>query len=342
MKSKKKKILVLGYFGYVTDQLDGQTVKTRDVYRLIREQYGEDSVDYFDTQEFQRSKLSVLTMFGKVCRCNRLVYLPAHNNLKFIFPIIYILSLFFRFSIDYFVVGGWLCEFLKSLPLHRAMLRRIRGIHVETRRLQRDLEKHYGYKNVDIFPNFRFFDFQPVPSESETLRLVFMARVNRQKGLDWIFRLAEEIQARGLENRISITFYGPINDEDQEYFTTEAAKYPFVSYRGALQPSEIHRTLSEYDAMLLPTHYYTEGLPGSIVDAYIAGIPVVVTEWMHSREFVEDGRSGFIVPFEDGYDEFVRKVMLLNEDRELLKQMKLNALEKRNDFTPPPIINLIY
>lgn len=30
--------------------------------------------------------------------------------------------------------------------------------------------------------------------------------------------------------------------------------------------------------MLLPTHYYTKGLPCSIVDAYIAGIPVIATE----------------------------------------------------------------
>ena len=31
------KVLVLGYFGYQTNQLDGQTVKTRDVYRLAKE-----------------------------------------------------------------------------------------------------------------------------------------------------------------------------------------------------------------------------------------------------------------------------------------------------------------
>lgn len=40
-----KSILVIGYFGYNTGQLDGQTVKTRDVYRLTIEQT-HDAVDY--------------------------------------------------------------------------------------------------------------------------------------------------------------------------------------------------------------------------------------------------------------------------------------------------------
>ena len=47
-----KRILVLGYFGYNTNQLDGQTVKTRDIYRLVEEQAG-GKVDYYDTEDFQ-------------------------------------------------------------------------------------------------------------------------------------------------------------------------------------------------------------------------------------------------------------------------------------------------
>ena len=84
------KVLVLGYFGYLTDQLDGQTVKTRDVYRLVEEQLGECKVDYFDTQEFQNNKMKIFTMFWKIMRCKTLFYLPAHNNLKVLFLCAYI------------------------------------------------------------------------------------------------------------------------------------------------------------------------------------------------------------------------------------------------------------
>lgn len=335
-----KRILVLGYFGYLTNQLDGQTVKTRDVYRLAKEQFGDSAVDYFDTQDLKRSKFLVLRMFWKVARCKTLFYLPAHNNLRVFFPIIFILSQLFRFKIHYFVVGGWLREYLTHRPIHRFMLSRIKGIHTETKRLKKELEDYYHYKNVDIFPNFRFFEFTPKPSESEKLRIVFMARVMRQKGLDWIFDIADYISEHNLQYKYSITFFGPETEEEKEYFENNVAKYDFAEYKGTLQPKEIHETLSKYDVMLLPTHFYTEGLPGSVVDAYISGIPVIVTEWKHSHEFVDEGKSGFIVPFENGKQQMIDRVMSLEEDRTLLRKMKANALIKRMEFAPPKLDNL--
>lgn len=335
------KILVLGYFGYQTNQLDGQTVKTRDVYRLAKEQLTDCDVEYFDTQSLQKNKLLVFKMFCKVMCCKTLFYLPAHNNLKVFFPIIFILSKLFRFKIHYFVVGGWLREYLTHLPIHRFMLGRIKGIHSETQRLKRELEEYYKFKNVDIFPNFRFFDYNPKPTESKKLRIVFMARIMKQKGLDWIFDLADYIVANGLKGKYSITFFGQEANEDKEYFEGKVKQYEFIEYCGHLQPELIHETLSQYDVMLLPTHFYTEGLPGSVVDAYISGIPVIVTEWKHSREFVDDGKSGYIVPFENGIQQMIDKVLLLEKDRELLRQLKTNALVKRLEFAQPKLENLI-
>ena len=98
---------------------------------------------------------------------------------------------------------------------------------------------------------------------------------------------------------------------------------------------------SQYDVMLLPTHFYTEGLPGSVVDAYISGIPVIVTEWKHSHEFVDDGKSGYIVPFKDGIQQMIDKVLLLENDRELLRQLKTNALVKRMEFAPPKLEKIV-
>lgn len=337
---KTNKILVLGYFGYKTNQLDGQTVKTRDVYKLVK---GQDNVivDYYDTQDFQYHKLSIFKMFWKVICCRTLFYLPAQNNLKVIFPIIYCLSVIFRVEIHYLVVGGWLREFIEHLPVHRYMLAHISGIHVETKRLKNELEDYYHYNNVDIFPNFRFFDFTPVSNESDKLRLVFMARVQQMKGLDWIFNLADYIWQNKLEDKYSITFYGPITDEDRNYFEANVKKYSFVEYKGALQPDEIYKVLSDYDVMLLPTHYYTEGLPGTVVDAYISGIPVIVTEWKHSHEFVEDGYSGYIIPFENGEDILINRVVEIEGNRQLLRELKKNVLNKRKEFTPPIIVDLI-
>lgn len=327
------KYLVLGYFGYRTNQLDGQTVKTRDLYRLVQQQ--KKNITYYDTQEFKYNKLSILNMFCQVIKCDKLIYLPAHNNLKYIFPFIFILSKLFRFEIHYYVVGGWLREFIGKLPLHKKMLGKIAGIHVETSTLKKELIEYYNFSNVDLFPNFRFFDFTPNRFSDDKLRLVFVARINRMKGLDWIFDFADYVVEHELEHKFSITFYGPLNEDDRQYFDDMLQRFPFVEYRGILQPNEIYETLNNYDALLLPTHYYTEGLPGSIVDAYISGIPVIVTKWKHAHEFVEDGITGFVIPFENGSQQLIECLLSLESDREKLKQLQQNALEKRAEFAPP-------
>ena len=331
---KMKKILVIGYFGYNTNQLDGQTVKTRNIYKLLKEQIQE-HVDYYDTEDIQYNKLSVFKMFWKAINCRTLFYLPAHNNLKNAFPFLFVLSVIFRFKIHYFVVGGWLREFLANLPIHRFMLKRIDGIHVETKRLLSELREYYHFDNVDVFPNFRFFDFEPERTHSKKLRIVFMARINKMKGIDWIFELAKVIEEKHLGERFSIAFYGPVNEDDKEYFFSNLKKISIAEYKGVLSPDQIYETLSQYDVMLLPTHYYTEGLPGSVVDANISGIPVIVTEWKHSHEYVDDRKNGYIIPFNNGQQTLIEKVLLLEKDRELLQFLQSQALMKRQDFAPP-------
>lgn len=336
------KVLVLGYFGYTTNKLDGQTVKTRDIYRLVNEQLSTSFIDYYDTEDLKSNKFSVVNMFCKVIRCSTLIYLPAQNNLRYFFPIIYLISLLFRVQIHYFVVGGWLKEYLGHLPIHRVLLSKIAGIHAETQRMKKELEDSYNFNNVDTFPNFRYFNFTPLHTASIKLRLVFMARIMKNKGIDWIFELADIIDQKQFQDRFSITFYGQINEEDYDYFTQNVQKYSFVEYNGPLQPSEIHEALSQHDVMLLPTHFYTEGLPGSIVDAYISGIPVIVTDWKHSREFVDHGHSGYIVPFDNGQKQMIEFIFALEKNRELLMRLQKNALMKRMQFAPPLIDSYLY
>lgn len=334
MLTPLKRILVLGALGFRKSLFDGQTIKTRNLLTLLQDK-GVD-VDHFDTQDFKANKLSFIRMFWKVMRCKTLYYLPAQNNLTYLFPIIYWLSFIFHIKIHYFVVGGWLVEFLEDKPRLRNKLSRIAGIHCETHCMKKALEKEYGFQNVDVFPNFRINDFHPKTHHEENkLKLVFMARIIKMKGLDLIFELGNRIVDKGLQDKISVDFYGPQQDGegDIEYFNTNVAKYEFMKYHGPLEPKDIYTTLEKYDTMLLPTHFYTEGLPGSILDAYISGIPVIVTKWKYATEFVEDGNTGIIIPFEDDGTALFDAVMRYFGDTALLNRMKEGAQAKWRDFS---------
>src|SRR5690606_1561204 len=96
------------------------------------------------------------------------------------------------------------------------------------------------------------------------------------------------------EHHIIVDFYGPISESDERYFQENVEKFDNVFYKGIVTPKDVYRVLSQYDLLLLPTRYAGEGFPGTILDAYISGVPVIVTDWLFLPEFVEHGTTGYV------------------------------------------------
>ena len=76
---------------------------------------------------------------------------------------------------------------------------------------------------------------------------------------------------------------------------------PNVSYKGLLNltSKEGYEELSKHDVFLFPTFYENEGFPGVVVDAYIAGLPIIATDWHFNAQFVKDGSTGVVIPAQD-------------------------------------------
>lgn len=282
-------------------------------------------VDEFDTESFRYDKLAIFKMILQLSKCEKLCLLPAFNNLKYIFPFLFVLSVLFRYDIYLFTIGGSLHNYLKSLPLHRWMARRIKCIFNETHLLGTLLYNMYGYTNMEYCPNVKFVKFSPKNHHTDgELHLVFLARIMMEKGIDVIFNYAAWLSRQSRRN-VLIDFYGMVNSKDKKYFDEQIAKYDFVAYKGIAQQTEIPQILEKYDAMLFPTHYQTEGIPGSVIDAYNAGIPVIASDWMYARELIEDGKTGIIIPFEENQEDFIFACEELLHDNEKLNRLKENA-----------------
>ena len=43
---------------------------------------------------------------------------------------------------------------------------------------------------------------------------------------------------------------------------------------------------------IFPTRFTTEGIPGSIIDSYYAGVPVLASKWNSFDDVIEDGKTG--------------------------------------------------
>lgn len=331
----KNNILVIGHFGYITNHIDGQTIKTRNTYDLLNK-YKENffSINYFDTEKLKKNKFFIFKMFFEILNCKKIVYLPAQNNLKYIFPFLFVICKIKRIDILYFVIGGWLAVYLKNKKFYIYLLSKIQRIFVESEQLNYLLVNNYNLNNITVFPNFRIHSFTPTFSQNkDVFKIVFMARINRMKGIEAIFRLAERIEKKyGNIHKITIDFWGPIEKSDEVFFRENIRKFKFINYNGILDPQDIYPTLTNYDLSVLPTRYQGEGFPGTILDSYISGIPVIVSDWKYLPEFVEQGKTGFVFDL-NREDEFYDYVDKIYNDRNLLIEMKKKSFEKSKMYS---------
>lgn len=323
-------IYIFGYFGYVTDKLDGQTVKTRMVKRLFEEKLGGE-VPYFDTEIIKSNKFSLLWALFQIIKAKYVIYLPAQNSLKQFFNPLYFLSQLFRFKIYYFVIGGWLPQFISTNKNIKKKLRKISRIYVETKTLEK-LLKNENFINIDWFPNFRFRErvtFNKI--ESEKLRIVFLSRVTKKKGIDLIFWFLKSIAESKFIEKVQIDFYGPVDEHDKDYFYGQLKSNKSVNYRGIVEPGSVQKLLAGYDLLVLPTRYEGEGCPGIIIDAYFAGLPVLSTNWKYNSEFVINGETGYL--FDPADKTKFRDILLsLIVNKSCLKEMRYNAMAFSKKF----------
>lgn len=329
---KPSDLFVFGYFGYVSDQLDGQTVKTRMIHRLFEENTGK-KISYYDTELLKKKKLSLILSLFKMIRAKHIIYLPAQNNLRNFFPILYFLSNVFHFKIQYFVIGGWLSDFVKQNLNIRNKLKNIFHIYVETIQLKDSLVNNYGFKNVTWFPNFRDdYKLEKNTNYHGKLRLIFLSRITIEKGIDTIFSFLNLLKESNVYERVIMDFYGPMDNRHYNWFFHELKKHPNCSYKGLSRPSEIKYILHDYDLMIFPTRYPGEGCPGVIVEAYMASLPVIASDWKYNHEFVIEDKTGYLVKPLDN-NAIMEFVVKLVQDRGLLQKLSVNAKSFSQKFT---------
>jgi glycosyltransferase involved in cell wall biosynthesis len=105
-----------------------------------------------------------------------------------------------------------------------------------------------------------------------------------------------------------------------------------VEFGGSVPSSEVPRILRRARALLVPSMWY-EGEPRAVLEAFAAGVPVVVSQIGGLPALVEEGRSGLVVPPED-IDGWARAVERLGDDKEA-KRMGGFALHAWQDRHSP-------
>ena len=109
-----------------------------------------------------------------------------------------------------------------------------------------------------------------------------------------------------------------------------------INYRGVIDFEKSTEILKEYDILLFPTKFKTEGIPGTIIDAYASGLAIVASKWDNYSEIIDDGITG--IGFEiNNYNDFKEKLIDLLNDENKIMLLKNNALKKFSNFSTEEI-----
>ena len=339
------KVGICGHFGKDKEFLDGQTVKTKTLAKVLIHTYGENQVKLIDTYGWKKKIIHlVIACIRLVKECDNVIILPAHNGVKVFVPLFDSINKFYRKRLHYSVIGGWLPQFIQQNPKLIKKLNRFHSIQVETDVMVKELTE-LGMQHIYKVPNFKILR---VVNENELIlqkeppyHLCMFSRITPLKGIENAIKTVHEINKKFGRVIYKLDIYGWIDDDYKERFNECMKTYENeVSYKGSVSSSKSVEVIQKYHLLLFPTEYRTEGIPGTIIDAYFAGVPVVASTWNSATEIIIHNETGILYDFDD-LEGLKKSLLLLKDQPDLVHRMKHACLKQAKNYSPEYVTSII-
>lgn len=191
---------------------------------------------------------------------------------------------------------------------------------------EKRLKQEFNPKQVFVLPNcidLREASEFERKEYAETMHILFLGRIEPNKGIDDIFSSFVKLKAE--INNFVLHFAG----KEQGVFHyvdkfTELLGDKFV-YEGVVSGGQKVKLLEVCDVFLLPSYY--EGLPMSLLECMSYGMVPITTNVGSISDFVEDGRTGLFVE-KRAPETITTAIKLLYGDCELRKRLSTGARKK--------------
>ena len=326
-------VLLIGALDFPNVPKAGDAIKNRFLLDWFRQNFNK--VGYVDTQRWRRNpfilvRLVFLLLF---CKIDNIIVSASNRSA---YKIIRILAKLGKKNtkLYYFMIGGYTPIKIKQGIYKVEPFKRLDKIIVEA-----DKVKEF-YAEVGLYNTFRVYNVKTTAYKADVtklhngrIRFVFLSRLTELKGIFHILNSVRTLNSEGLQGKFQVDFYGSFDKSIEDRFRKEIEVVPNAEYKGFLdlKVDSNYGVLAAYDAMLFPTMHPTEGFPGVIADAAIAGLPVIAANWNYAKELVEDCKCGFVFPVgdEQALTDLMRYVI---NNRQGLQEIRKNCVSRSNMY----------
>ena len=346
MRARRRRIGFIGRIDPDETMVDGQTVKTRTLYRYLVRRFGASNIRVVDTRDYRRETGRVVReLLRCLHECDDVVVLLSSGGRRTLFPILWLASTALGVRIYHDLIGGSLADDVEADPsgLLVHYLNSFEVNWVETRALA-DRLSALGVRNASHLPNFKDVDDVDVdphaPPSGPPYRLCTLSRVTPEKGIDNAVRAVAAINGDG-PPVVTLDVFGPIEPSYEEHFRRLIDSVPHVRYAGRVPAERAAATVSGHFALIFPTEWTGEGVPGTIIDAMHAGLPVVASRWRYYGEMLQDGVTGLSYDFDrpELLEATIRELLALPEAE--VVSMRRALLARARAYTPEAVFGQI-
>lgn len=316
---------------------DGQTVKTRTIWQMLCSRYGKENIVLVDTLNYKSEPFRVSREYFQCMKeCDDIVVLLSNNGRKFFFPLLAMQAKRNNRRIYHNLIGGSLAKDVRRNPQVARQLNSFQVNWLESRSMVSEL-KSLGVYNCSFLPNFKQITplktAELVPLTGGPRKLCMFARMTEKKGvLEAISAVAYLCDRDGADSW-SLDLYGPVDPGFRDELEAALAESPFARYCGCVDPNESVGVLRGYWALLFPTKWESEGFPGTIIDSFAAGLPVVASRWAYYSEMLDDGVTGYSYEYGGTAKDLAFAIDLLAKNDYRIMDFKLACLQRFNLYS---------
>jgi glycosyltransferase involved in cell wall biosynthesis len=156
------------------------------------------------------------------------------------------------------------------------------------------------------------------------LKLVFVGRISRYKGLHLLLEAMKDIPA----DKLQLDIYGQVRDDDYaDIWKKKAEGMDNVNWEGEIPQENVLSMLTAFDLLCLPSTF-SEMSPLVIQEAFAAGIPVLASDAYGNAEQISDNENGWLFAF-NSVDALKEKLEMLINDPGLIEKAKANIPDTR-------------
>lgn len=181
--------------------------------------------------------------------------------------------------------------------------------------------------NVRWLPTTRDVPPRTSPRARRCTRFLFLAQLRADKGIVEALRASDALSG---EARLDVC--GP---PMPGFDAASIDGHPRARYLGPIEQGEVARVLSEHDALVFPSYYHGEGLPGAVLEALQLGLPVIGTQWRSIPDVVAHESNGLLVPPRD-VGALAAAMRRLADDGRLFRALSDGALQTGATYRAAP------